>query len=426
MRSSSTTISVPTEEAGSARVDAPFRLVLLFLLLDYGRPQTFFPVIEALHPGLFIQSALFFFLISRGLLKLDYVHTKCFTLLMLVMAIHVPIATNNYWAFQILTSTFLYFIVYLSIVTFVNSHPKVESFINSWIIINLICAIVGLNNGGKVPGSSFLGDENDFALVMNMAIPFAYFMFLQADRFKHKLWYLCAVGVFVVANVTSLSRGGFIGLVAVGLFCLLKSPKKILSTVVVSLMVAVLYLNAPPTYWDEVRSIQTENTEEGTGSVRWYSWKCGWRMFLDHPILGVGQGNFPWNFAQYEPQEGFAGRGHGGRVAHSVYFTLIPELGAIGTILFFSLLYYSWRDIKGVVKAGKQNRVGRIEGKTEKDVREKLKQVMHIALGVQGALIGYLVSGTFLSVLYYPHFWLLAAFSLAIANLGKKYSQCQT
>jgi len=40
-----------------------------------------------------------------------------------------------------------------------------------------------------------------------------------------------------------------------------------------------------------------------------------------------------------------------------------------------------------------------------------------IMLGINGALLGYLVSGMFLSVLYYPHFWFLTAISVAIKNV---------
>lgn len=414
-------IPLTQERGDSARFDLPFYLVLLFLLLDYGRPQTFFPVIELLHPGWFVQGALFVCLISRRGFNLRYPQTKRFIILLAIMAVHVPITVNNYWAFQVFKGMFLYFIVYLSIANFIDSYPKIERFIDVWIFTNLVCAIVGIINGGKVPYSSFMGDENDFALVMNMAIPFAYFMFLQADSLNKKILYLCAVGFFVSAAVASLSRGGFIGLVAVGLFCWLKSPKKLLSMMIVILMGAVLYVRAPPTYWDDVKSIQNENVEKGTGQERWYSWQCGWRMFLDNPIIGVGQGNFPWNFERYEPPEGNAGRLHGGRAAHSIYFTLIPELGVAGTTLFFSLLYLSLRENKVILKAGKTNRPSKIQSEMNSEATEKLYKLQHAVLGIQGALVGYLVSGVFLSVLYYPHFWLLLAFSLAIAKVAKRY-----
>jgi len=90
-----------------------------------------------------------------------------------------------------------------------------------------------------------------------------------------------------------------------------------------------MYFFAPPTYWNEMKTIQTEGSEKGTGKERVESWKAGWRMFLDHPIIGVGALNFGVWFAEYFPE-----RSHmmWGRVAHSLYFTLIPEMGIIGTL----------------------------------------------------------------------------------------------
>lgn len=408
-----------SKRVGSDRFDAPFYMVLLFLFFDYGRPQSFFPFIEALHPGWFIQSVLFLNLIVRHALRFNRVQTKYFASLLLLMSIHVPLAVNNYWAFQTVRNLFLYFIVYLSIATFVDSYVKLKRFIDSWITINCVCAIVGLLHGGKIPNSSFMGDENDFALVMAMAIPFAYFMFLEADRFRTKLIYLFAVGLSVAANVASLSRGGFIALAAVGLFCLLKSPRKTLGIVVLSLMVAVFCFSAPPTYIDEVRSIKDENIEEGTGKERWYSWQCGWRMFLDHPIIGVGQGNFSWNVENYEPSGGLAGRTHGGRAAHSIYFTLIPELGVVGTVIFLGMLHYSLRGMKMILNTEKERGIDIARTEIDKRIEDELRKLKHIILGVQGSLFGYFVAGIFLSVLYYPHFWILMALSLAVANVGK-------
>lgn len=420
MKRRSTVIAASAEEAGSARRDSSFFFLLVYLLLDYGRPQDFFPFIGALHPGLIIVSILFLYLVSRRELHSRCVQTTCFALLLSLMVIHGPIAVNNYWALQIFRSTVVYFIVYLSVANFVDSYAKLQRFIDSWIIINLVCATVGTLNGGKVPNSAFMGDENDFALVMNMAVSTAYFMFLQAERFKRKLFYLFATGVFVTASVASLSRGGFIGLAAVGLFCWLYSPKKLRSGMTIALLAAVLYLTAPPTYWDEMSTIQSEGTQEGTtGGERWYTWKCGWRMFLDNPIIGVGQGNFPWTISSYEPPGGLNTRSFSSRAAHSVYFTLLPELGAIGTILFFTLLGYSLKGMKVILKAEKMHRVSTGQSDTQEDTGEKLRKLKHVILGVQGALVAYFVTGIFLSVLYYPHFWVFMGFSVAIANVGK-------
>ena len=389
--------------------DLPFYLILIHLFFDYGRPQSFFPIIGALHPGWVIHPLLFLCLLFKNkLFNLKNIQTKCFLGLLLLMMLHGPIAVNNYWAYQIWRGTMLYFIVYLSIVNFVDSFEKIEKYIDIWIIINVFCAFVGLKHGGRVPNSGFMGDENDFALVMNMAIPFAYFMFLETSSTKKKLLYLTACCIFIAANVASLSRGGFVGLVPVILYCWYKTPKKFLSTIIVAIMISVLYFSASPKYWQEVKSIKEENIQKGTGYDRWYMWKCAWKMFLDHPIIGVGQGNFPWVVGEYEPPNiGTYWHSHAGRVCHSLYFTLISELGIIGILLFSGMLYSSYKDMKWILKQ-KCNQI---------DIIQQLHKIKFIIFGITGAMLGYLVSGIFLSVLYYPHFWLLISLCVALRNI---------
>lgn len=390
--------------------ELPFYLLLILLFFEYVRPQSYLPTLSMIRPALFVYVLLFISLLFRGkALRIQNTQTKYYFGLVLLMTIHIPIAVNNYWAFEIWKTTCLYFILYLGIVNFVDSLEKLKKLINFGIISIVFCAVIGISKGGRIPYSyaSFLGDENDFALVMNMFIPFAYFMFLETTSKWKKALYLGAISSFVAANIISLSRGGFVGLVAAALYCWLRSPKKILTSIILVLGICILSFTAPSQYWEEVRTIKEENIREGTGSVRWYAWKCGWKMFLDNPIIGVGQGNFPWNFEKYEPPEGFGGRLHGGMVAHSIYFTLIPELGIIGTFLFFGILWRSYKDIS--------DKIRQIQRRTE-TMQQKNNTLCYYILAIQGALFAYLVSGVFLSTLYYPHFWLMIAFIVSAAN----------
>lgn len=403
----------------------PFYLLVIFLFFEYGRPQSFYPIIGALHPGVILHLLLFLcLLLEVKLFNLKNIPTKYFLGLILLMSLHVPIAVNNYWAYRIWRAMVLYFIVYLSVINFVDSFPKIEKYIDMWIIINIFCAIVGIKNGGKVPNSGFMGDENDFALVMNMAIPFAYFMFLETNSIKKKSLYLVAVGIFITANIASLSRGGFVGLIPVILYCWYKTPRKILSTIIVALMVTTILLAASPKYWDEVRSIKEQNIQTGTGEGRWYAWKITWRIFLDHPIIGVGQGNGPIFMGRYQSSEDLLHRPPiWGRAIHSLYFTLISELGLVGTLLFIAMLYYSHRDLKQILKLEKEL----LQKKTEENLVDfegdlfinQLRKLRFIIFGMNGALIGFSISAIFLSVFYYPHFWLLIAIIVAINNIVK-------
>jgi len=45
-----------------------------------------------------------------------------------------------------------------------------------------------------------------------------------------------------------------------------------------------------------------------------------------------------------------------------------------------------------------------------------MHKIRFIIFGITGAMLGYLVSGIFLSVLYYPHFWLLMGICVALKN----------
>ncbi|RLJ04632.1 MAG: hypothetical protein DRP08_01285 [Candidatus Aenigmatarchaeota archaeon] len=394
-----------------------FTLLMLYLFFEYGRPQGLIPALGYLRPGIVLIGALGFYLFISGKIKFESIQSKCMLGFLLLSAIHVPIAVNNYWAFQGAKAFLIYLIVFLSISNYINSFEKLAKYIDFWIVINFICAFVGLKHGGRVPNSGFMGDENDFALVMNMAIPFAYFMFLETSSTKKKILYLSACCIFIAANVASLSRGGFVGLIPVILYCWYKTPKKFLSTVIITIMVGVLCLTAPSTYWDEVKSIKEENKKTGTGEERIYQWKIGWNMFLDNPLIGVGQGNFPFRFREYEIAAGFYeglhGRSRAGRAAHSLYFTLIPELGILGILLFGGMIYFSYKDLKWILKIEKDFLFKQQSDKTI----QKLHKIRFIIFGITGAMLGYLISGIFLSVLYYPHFWLLIALCVALRNI---------
>jgi O-antigen ligase len=127
--------------------------------------------------------------------------------------------------------------------------------------------------------------------------------------------------------------------------------------------------------------------------------------------MGVGQGNFPWNVGVYEQKlglsEGFHQRSMAGREAHSLYFTLIPELGLIGIVLFASMLLLTVRDLRYIQRSA---------AKGEKAADGALP-VASLATALEASLVGYLASGAFLSVLYYPNFWLLMGFTLSLRKI---------
>jgi O-antigen ligase len=143
-------------------------------------------------------------------------------------------------------------------------------------------------------------------------------------------------------------------------------------------------------------------------------------MFLDNPVMGVGQGNFPYVFRKYEVEaghgeEGYHGRSVAGRAAHSIYFTMLPELGMIGTGIFLVMVFNMFKDLKTV--KSRSSGSGPPKNRPSNPLSNRNYA---LALGLEGALVSYLVSGAFISVLYYPNIWLLMGF---IGSLKKVAGQ---
>jgi len=280
---------------------------------------------------------------------------------------------------------------------------------------------MGVAKGGHGVGA-WMGDENDFCMVMDMAVPFGYFLLFSVTGVAQKVKYLGFLGSFLLAAMASLSRGGFFGLAAVGAYCWYRSPKKLNALIVVVVAVVFMLVLAPATYWDEIASSTSDETvgEHGTGGARLYTWGIGMEMFLYNPIIGVGQSNFPWAFERYEAGRRFHDRSMAGREAHNAWVTLVAELGLAGIIIIGGMLFQCYRDLKWIrarfTPAKSSQKHGQIVQAGE-DIR------MYIARAMEGSLIGFIVSGVFISTLWYPALWIMIAFVVALRNISETQSE---
>ena len=85
--------------------------------------------------------------------------------------------------------------------------------------------------------------------------------------------------------------------------------------------------------------------EQNSGRVRSWDWWVGWEMFKDHPIVGVGLGNYKLNFIPYKAK--FLASPQGASYnfpiaraaqAHNEYVQMTAELGSLGILTLLALL----------------------------------------------------------------------------------------
>ena len=424
MHSDATPMATPELKAWAAgqprqaqESKAGFYLVLAYLLFELGRPQELIPGLRVIPFGTGLSVLILLKVLMSGKLDFSRLQTKLWLPLLAVMAIHVPIAVNNFWALMTFKDMFLLYCVYLGVITFVNSTEKMMTLIKMWVGIHGFLAVIGIAQGGVGIGG-WMGDENDFCMVMNMAVPFGYFLLFSATGVVQKMKYLGFLGAFILAAMASLSRGGFMGLVAVGAYCWYRSPKKLNALIVVVAIAAFMLVLAPEKYWDEIASSTSDETlgVEGTGGARLYTWGIGMKMFFSNPIIGIGQGNFPWTVDIYEANQKFHERSFGGRQAHSAWVTLISELGLVGVVIVGMMLFHCYKDLKLVrtrfAPAESRQKHGQTVQAGE-DVR------VYLARAMEGSLIGFIVSSVFISTLWYPSLWIMLALIVALRNISE-------
>ena len=379
-----------------------FFFIVLYLIIDYGRPQYLFNPIEIVRPGLLITLILTICLIVSGALHLTKSRqTIRIWLFIGLLAVYVPFAHNNHYAFLAFRTMILFMPFILSTMICIDSLARLKKIINIMIILMIYIALYSITHGGHGPGHYFI-DENDLSLYINTWLPFCYFLFQNEKKTKIRFLYLAGMVTGLVAIVYSFSRGGFVGLVCMATIVWLLSSRKLLSILVICLIAGIVYWAGGDDYLKEISTIS--NKDDRTANERILSWKGAWDMFLDNP-LGVGGENFQVRFPEYQPKE--LQRGMYGRAAHSLWFTVLSELGIIGVYLYLSLLYYNLKDIYFLRRL-----------RLKRDTNET-RYLKALALAYLASFAGYFASATFLSVLYYAHYWYLIAVLVPAVRLGK-------
>lgn len=391
----------------------PFYLVLIALLFEFGRPQYVIPGMKGIPIASVVDVLIAVTLFTTGKLNFKDSQTTLWVALLALMFVHVPIAVNNFYAAMTLKDMGLNLILYLGVINYVNSLGRWRTLMSFWLRIHILLSAFGIASGGTGVGG-WLGDENDFCMAINMVVPFAFFMMNAAAGPTAKNVYIALLCVFIMTIVATLSRGGFIGLAAVGAYCWLRASKKIGALFVLAVVAMFMVAVAPDTYWGEIKSSFSDETiERGTGEDRLYMWGIGFEMFLSNPVIGVGQGNFPWAFEEYEAGRTRDSKSRAGRQAHSLYFTLLPELGLVGVIIFGSLLWRNFKDARLVEKILKNT--GKRQEKELCNANDHAFLV-NLVRAIEGSFIAYFVTSIFISTLWYPSFWIMTAFMVALRN----------
>jgi putative inorganic carbon (hco3(-)) transporter len=224
------------------------------------------------------------------------------------------------------------------------------------------------------PGGT-IEDNNDYALLLVMAIPIAYYVArAEGRRWIRRACYALMV-MMTITVIFTLSRGGYLGLGAVAFFLALKAKYKMSALLLVPIVGLMIFVISPRQVGERMTAIRAKGYDEST-QQRLYSWDVSWRIVNEHPIFGIG----PRNLLQTYDR---ATETRVARVSHNSFLQMAVDAGLPALLMFIALIVLSyfrlWRS-RQIFKA-----------------RSPDSPLIAYSHGLEVALIGYFVSGNFLS-----------------------------
>lgn len=384
--------------------------LLLFFALDYIRPGSYVPAMNALHLNSIVPlSAMLGSLVSKGQVKVSEVlsspNARWIMFLLLLIVISGLTCDVKRYALDVFEQVFGYCIIFFIIKKEVYSLDRIKGVFATLVLVHLVIGALtpelfsGDGERHYIASGGFLGDGNDFALSVNIAIPLCLFLMQSADGFTKKMFFAGALGVLILGVVATQSRGGILALASVGLYYWSRSARKILGAIGMAVVVMAIFVVAPPQFFDRMGTMTQTGEEEREGSAqgRVLAWRAGIRMAMDHPLLGVGPGLYPYKYgAEYKP-EGYGLNEIPWQTAHSSYFLLLGELGLPGLIFILSIIGVNLVAGERLLREAKQR------------LANEDPEPRNLVVALNASLIAFMVGGAFLSGSYYPHIYVLAA-----------------
>jgi O-antigen ligase len=414
------TATVPIQAAAEPKPDRLMRAVALVLFTYVWRLQDAFPILGKLQlPALAVLTSLIYYRSSKWPVRrarlIKGPTTRLVIALMVIMAIGVPFSLwVGHSATFVLKGMLPNVLFLLLVATSVRTVRDVEWFA----LVNLYGALVyttvvslffHVGSDGRLGGLVYY-DANDFALVMVCTIPFAVYFLGKGHKGSHRIAALVTMTMILTAMVKSGSRGGFIGLIAVMLYVLLRYraiPSRVRLAVTIA-GVALFLGFASDKYWTLMGSIvhpeSDYNYNDNVGRVE--VWKRGLGYMIHNPVVGVGVGAYPTAEGQSAIATSLASEGKGFKwsVAHNSFLETGAELGIPGALVFIAMLAVTGFSLTRISPRGKW-------------APWITRREMALAQMLIGAIVGFCVAGFFVSAEYFAYLYFILGLAVGMTKL---------
>lgn len=261
-----------------------------------------------------------------------------------------------------------------------------------------------------------LGDPNFFAQILIVLVPIGLALAAESKGWRGRLFALGATGLILAGSILTYSRGGALALGCMLLLILVSRRVRPRQIALVALALIAVLVVTPPEFIQRLGTIsevlpggeEVIDPDSSFQERKLYA-LTAWAMFLDHPLLGVGPGNYTVHFDHYADLVGFSARDYEqpGEVhyPHNLYLEIASESGIVGLAVFCA----------AAVAAFVGLRRARATLLAQGDFTSA-----DLARAFEIALVGYLVSSVFLHGHFQRYLWLLFGFAAAVRLMARE------
>lgn len=379
-----------------------FWLVCLYVFWEYVRPQSIY---SALAGPPWAQMTMIGCVVAlafegrrlRGWSPAD-------GLLALFAGVVLLSSFNAVWpevAFGKMTLFASWVVVYLLISCIVNTERRFLVFLVLFLLYSFKMSQHGtrswaeggfaFRDWGTTGAPGWFQNSGEFGIQMCVFLPLLVFFITALGRYWGRwtrwFWWVAAATA-VIGIIGSSSRGALLGGGVVVLWMLMKTRYKGRALLITAVLLVFVQFMLPQEQRDRLSTMG----EDGTSVSRETYWANGRQMMEQFPVLGIGYGNWP---DYHEGRYGVRA------LPHNIFIEAGAELGYTGLLAFVALIVCTFA-------------VNRRTRKLAEGLPGGGRFIGDMAHGLDGALVGFLASGFFVTVLYYPFFWINLAMTVAL------------
>lgn len=261
------------------------------------------------------------------------------------------------------------------------------------------------NEGGPLRFSGSLGQPNSLAMFLNQLMLIGIFVGLAEKHLLRKLIILGFVGMAIMAEVFTASRGGWTGLAISLVVCMVmwrvRRGQGLVTSISLVALLGTLMFSLLFAGSQDFRNRLTQD-DRGTADVRAPLMDVAENMIADNPLTGVGLNHYTYYMADYDRTFDAITANFDAPV-HNIFMLIAGEIGIPGAMFVVAMMLFTlYRSYKLFFRS---------EG-----------TISAISLGAFGGLLSFMIHSMVDPTSIYSEypFWVLSGLVIAMDRIHRR------